>query len=95
MQIKDYLNEILNILAASPYMESQNLSFEERPPNAAYLTGILTFINGSKLHLKGLALSHNEWVNMKSSLIKRMAGCLYKIPSKKRGAGVCLNEKQV
>jgi len=54
MQVKDYLNGILNILAENPYLESQNLSFEERPPNAAYLTGMLTFINGSKMHFKEL-----------------------------------------
>ncbi len=64
MQVKDYLNEILNILAASPYMESQNLSFEERPPNAAYLTGILTFINGSKLHLKEFIVFKAEGINV-------------------------------
>jgi hypothetical protein len=51
-KIKDYLNEILNTLEANPYIESQNFSFEERPPNAAYLTGTITFINGSKVHFK-------------------------------------------
>ncbi len=52
MQVKDYLNEILSILAVNPYVESQNISFEERPPNAAYLTGTLSFINGSKMYFK-------------------------------------------
>ncbi|MBI4698264.1 MAG: hypothetical protein HY758_04980 [Nitrospirae bacterium] len=64
MQIKDYLNELLNIFAANPYLESQNLSFEERPPNSAYLTGILTFINGSKLHLKEFIVFKSEDVNI-------------------------------
>ncbi|MBI5195268.1 MAG: hypothetical protein HZA10_02980 [Nitrospirae bacterium] len=52
MQVKDYLNEILNILAVNPYVESQNISFEERPPNAAFLTGTLSFINDSKMYFK-------------------------------------------
>lgn len=44
MQIRDYLESILDIISASPYLESKSVSFEERPPNAAYITGILTFI---------------------------------------------------
>lgn len=52
MRIKDYLDSIFDTISASPYVESKNLSFEERPPNAAYIIGMLTFINGSKLHLK-------------------------------------------
>ncbi|MGQ3683757.1 MAG: hypothetical protein ACUBOA_01870 [Candidatus Loosdrechtia sp.] len=52
MQIRDYPENILDIISASPYIESKSVSFEERPPNAAYITGILTFINSSKLHFK-------------------------------------------
>jgi hypothetical protein len=37
MQIKDYLSEILNALAENPYIASQNLSFEERPPKDLHL----------------------------------------------------------
>ncbi len=52
MHIKEYLNKVFDTIAANPYVESKNLSFNERPPNAAYITGILTFINSSKLHFK-------------------------------------------
>ena len=64
MQVKDYLNGILHILAENPYLESQNLSFEERPPNAAYLTGMLTFINGSKMHFKEFIVFKPGGVNI-------------------------------
>ncbi|OHE55319.1 MAG: hypothetical protein A2Z47_12115 [Thermodesulfovibrio sp. RBG_19FT_COMBO_42_12] len=64
MQIKDYLNEILNTIAANPYIESQSLSFEERPPNAAFITGIITFTKGSKLHFKEFIVFKLESVNI-------------------------------
>src|SRR3990170_4614008 len=60
MQISDYLESILDIISASPYLESKSISFEERPPNAAYITGILTFINGSKLHFKEFIVCKTE-----------------------------------
>ena len=60
MQIRDYLESILDIISASPYIESKSVSFEERPPNAAYINGILTFINGSKLHFKEFIVYKSE-----------------------------------
>lgn len=60
MQIRDYLESILDIISASPYIESKSVSFEERPPNAAYINGILTFINGSKLHFKEFIVCKSE-----------------------------------
>ncbi len=32
MQIKEYLDEILNLIAENPFILSQSLSFEERSP---------------------------------------------------------------
>lgn len=52
MQIKDYLDEILNLIAENSFILSQSLSFEERPPDSAFISGQVTFINGSKLHFK-------------------------------------------
>jgi len=52
MQIKAYLDGILDIVAANPHVESQSISFEERPPDAVIITGIVAFIDGSKLHIK-------------------------------------------
>ncbi|HHT9134852.1 MAG TPA: toxin-antitoxin system TumE family protein [Candidatus Avalokitesvara rifleensis] len=52
MQIKDYLDEILNLIAENPFAVSQSLSFEERPPDSAFITGTVTFTDGSMLHLK-------------------------------------------
>ncbi|MBI4687568.1 MAG: hypothetical protein HY756_07280 [Nitrospirae bacterium] len=64
MQIKDYLNELLKLLAANPYIKSQNLSFEERPPNAAYFIGTLIFINDSKMYFKEFVVFKPESVNI-------------------------------
>ncbi|MBM2837457.1 MAG: hypothetical protein HW415_82 [Deltaproteobacteria bacterium] len=52
MQIKDYLDEILNLIAENPFTLSQNLSFEERPPDSAFVSGLITFTDTSKLHFK-------------------------------------------
>jgi hypothetical protein len=61
MQIKDYLNEVLNALSTSPFIESQNLTFEERPPDAAFITGTVTFLDSSKLHFKEFMIfRHND-----------------------------------
>lgn len=52
MQIKDYLDELLNLIAENPFILSQSLSFEERPPDSAFITSAISFIDGSRLHLK-------------------------------------------
>lgn len=62
MQIKDYLNKLLAVIAESPFIESQNLSFEERPPNAAYIAGAITFIDRSSLHFKEFIIIKSESV---------------------------------
>jgi hypothetical protein len=64
MQIKDYLNEILDVLAANPFVESQNLAFEERFRNAAFITGIIIFTNSAKLHFKEFVVFESEGVNV-------------------------------
>jgi hypothetical protein len=64
MQIKDYLDEILGKVAANPYVESQNISFEERPPDTAYITGVITFIDGSRLHIKEFLIFKSEAVSI-------------------------------
>lgn len=60
MQIRDYLESILDIISASPYVESKSISVEERPPNAAYITGILAFMHGSRLHFKEFIVCKSE-----------------------------------
>jgi hypothetical protein len=52
MQIKDYLADILAALSTNPYVESQDISFSERPPDAAYVSGMVTFVDGSQFHIK-------------------------------------------
>lgn len=56
MQIKEYVGDILSSISANPYVESQNISCQERPPDAAYLSGIVAFIDGSHLHIKEFIL---------------------------------------
>ncbi len=62
MQIKDYLDKILAVIAESPFIESQNLSFEERPPHALFIAGNITFINRTSLHFK-------EFITIKSESV--------------------------
>jgi hypothetical protein len=64
MRIKDYLNGILNVVAANPHVKSQSISFEERPPNAAYITGTVTFIDLSKFHFKEFIVFKSGSVNI-------------------------------
>lgn len=52
MQIKNYIKKIIDIISANSYVKLKNLSFEERPPNAIYLSGYIVFIDGSKLYFK-------------------------------------------
>ena len=37
MQIKEYVGRILSSISANPYVESQSISCQERPPDGAYL----------------------------------------------------------
>ena len=64
MQIKGYVSAILEVISSCPFIESQNLSFEERPPNAAFITGIIAFTNNSKLHFKEFVVFKPEGVNI-------------------------------
>lgn len=62
MQIRDYLNEFLAVIAESPFVEAQKLSFEERSPDAAYITGSITFLNGSVLNFREFIVIKSERV---------------------------------
>ena len=62
MQIKDYLNKLLAVIAESPFVEAQKLSFEERPSNAAYITGFITFLDGSVLNFREFIVIKSERV---------------------------------
>jgi hypothetical protein len=64
MRIKDYLDEVLSKIAANPYVESRNISFEERPPDAVYITGLITFIDNSRLHIKEFIIFKSEIVTV-------------------------------
>lgn len=64
MQIKDYVTAILEVISSCPFIESQNLSFEERPPNAAFIYGTIIFTNASKLHFKEFAVFKSEGFNI-------------------------------
>ena len=56
MQIKEYVGWILSSISANPYVESQSISCQERPPDGAYLSGLVAFIDGSQLHIKEFIL---------------------------------------
>lgn len=46
------------------FIESQNLSFEECPPNATFNYGTIIFTNASKLHFKEFAVFKSEGFNI-------------------------------
>jgi hypothetical protein len=52
MQLKEYLNDLLDAISACPYVESHSLAFEERPPTATYISGSVTFFDESMLLFK-------------------------------------------
>ena len=60
MRLKDHPISILDAISSCPYVESQRLSFEERAPDAAYINGEISFINGSKLHFKEFIVCAEE-----------------------------------
>ena len=64
MRIKAYLDEILSKIVINPYVKSRNISFEERPPDAAYITGLITFIDSSKLHNKEFVIFKSETISV-------------------------------
>jgi len=56
MQIKGYLDDLLNETAFHPFIISKSFSFEERPPDAASVTGLIIFIDGSRLYFKEIMI---------------------------------------
>ena len=52
MRLAAYLNPLLDALDNFPYLESREIKIDERPPDAAYTKGAVTFIDGSRLTLK-------------------------------------------
>ncbi len=64
MQIKDYVTAVLEVISSCPFIESQNLSFEERPPNAAFIYGSIVFTNASKLLFKEFVTVKSEDVSV-------------------------------
>jgi len=64
MQIKAYLDGILDVIAANPHVESQSILFEERPPDAFIITGSINFIDGSKLHVKEFLVLRSDSANI-------------------------------
>jgi len=61
MQIKDYIQALLDVISENPFVATKNIIVEDRPPDAAYVNGELTFLNGSKLYFK-------EFVVLKSNI---------------------------
>lgn len=52
MSLKDYVSTLETRIAATPFVAATSLSYEERPPSAGLLRGILTFVDGSQLEVK-------------------------------------------
>lgn len=52
MSIREYFQEIRQLLAASLFLTAHSITEEERPPSAGLIRGILTFTDGSQLQFK-------------------------------------------
>ncbi len=52
MPIKDYVDTLQALVAATPFVTATSLSYEERPPSAGFIKGTIRFIDGSQLDLK-------------------------------------------
>ena len=52
MPIREYFQEIRQLLATSLFLTSHSITEEERPPSAGLIRGILTFTDGSQLQFK-------------------------------------------
>jgi hypothetical protein len=52
MHLKAYVNRLVTLLDAHPYLEARHIVIDERPPDATYIRLEITFIDGSKLHFK-------------------------------------------
>jgi hypothetical protein len=51
MHIRDYFHQIQNALNKISSISTQNITFDERSEFIGYITGQITFIDGSRLHL--------------------------------------------
>lgn len=52
MSLKEYVATLETLIAATPFVASTSLFYEERPPSAGLLKGTLFFVDGSQLDLK-------------------------------------------
>jgi hypothetical protein len=52
MRITAYLDILFDTLENCPYLESRELYLDERSPDAGYIKGTITFVDGSTLIIK-------------------------------------------
>lgn len=52
MPLKDYLANLQALITETPFITSTSFFYEERPPTAGVVKGILTFTDGSQLDFK-------------------------------------------
>ncbi len=50
--MKAYVSRLIELLDSHPYLESRQITIEERAPDAAFVRLEISFIDGSKLHFK-------------------------------------------
>ncbi len=48
----EQIKEIIDLYAAAPFVADAQVSFQTRPGDQGYFSGIVTFINGSELHFR-------------------------------------------
>ena len=52
MSLKDHLDALQALVAATPFVTATSLSYEERPPSAGLIKGSISFADGSQLDVK-------------------------------------------
>jgi len=52
MSLKDYLDALQTLVAATSFVTATSLSYEERPPSAGFSKGSILFADGSQLDVK-------------------------------------------
>jgi hypothetical protein len=58
MSLKDYLATLQAVVAATPFVVSISLSYEERPPTAGFIKGTVFFTDGSQVDFKEFVVAH-------------------------------------
>jgi hypothetical protein len=58
MPLTDYVATLQALIAATPFVAATSLAYEERPPSAGFITGVIRFLDSSQLDFKEFLVTH-------------------------------------